>query len=208
MVKQDRARRTHELLLDTAAAEFVRHGYVGANLQRVAEEANLTKGALYAHFTSKRLLANALIAPFETTWRELLAQAGRTDLSPAERLRLITDALAGRLQADLRFRAGFHLASEDARTHGRLPRFALDFSSCVLGLAAEAQRQGRSAGLQDPEWLGQLLLVLMYGVYYTTPACGTGRFGDAVCALWQQVVRGGEGAEAAPPSLPALCGQR
>lgn len=208
MVKQDRARRTHELLLDTAAAEFVRHGYVGANLQRVAEEANLTKGALYAHFTSKRLLANALIAPFEATWRDLLAQAGRTDLSPAERLRLITDALAGRLQADLRFRAGFHLASEDARTHGRLPRFALDFSGCVLGLAAEAQRQGRSAGLQDPEWLGQLLLVLMYGVYYTTPACGTGRFGDAVCALWQQVVRGGEGAEAAPPSLPALCGQR
>ncbi|MGW3461424.1 TetR family transcriptional regulator [Streptomyces olivaceoviridis] len=205
MVKQDRARRTHELLLDAAAAEFVRHGYVGANLQRVAEEANLTKGALYAHFTSKRLLANALTAPFEGTWRELLAQAGRTDLTPAERLRLVTDALAGRLQADLRFRAGFHLASEDARAHGRLPRFAMDFSGCVLGLAAEARRQGQSAGVRDPEWLGQLLLVLMYGVYYTTPACGMDRFGDAVCALWQQVVRGGE---AAPPSLPALCSQR
>ncbi|MEU6667477.1 TetR family transcriptional regulator [Streptomyces sp. NPDC046727] len=207
MVKQDRARRTHELLLDAAAAEFVRHGYVGANLQRVAQEAHLTKGALYAHFTSKRLLAKALTTPFEHTWRELLGHAEQADVSPLEKLRLIADALAERLQADLRFRAGFHLASEDARAHGRLPRFARDFSGCMLRLAGEAQQQGQLAEFQDPERLGQLLLVLMYGVYYTTPECGADRLGEAVCALWRQLMRGGEGAGAAGHSLPALCGQ-
>ncbi|MFF8729285.1 TetR family transcriptional regulator [Streptomyces sp. NPDC015171] len=204
MIKQDRARRTHELLLDAAAAEFVRFGYTGANLQRVAQEAHMTKGALYAHFASKRLLAKELTGPFEHAWHELLAQADRSDAPPVETLRLLAVRIAERLQSDLRFRAGFHLASEAARAHGRLPRVAQDLRGSVSSLMAQARQQGQLTGAPEPERLGHLLLALMFGVYYSTPECRMDRFTELLCTAWWQALGGGQEALAAQESsLPA-----
>ncbi|WP_052845566.1 TetR/AcrR family transcriptional regulator [Streptomyces sp. NRRL S-31] len=206
MIKQDRARRTHELLLDAAAAEFVRFGYMGANLQRVAEEARMTKGALYAHFASKRLLAKALTAPFEHAWHELLAEAEQSDAPPVEKLRLLAVRLAERLQTDLRFRAGFHLASESARAHGRLPSVAQDLHGSVSSLTAQARQQGQLTGFQEPERLGNLLLALMFGVYYSTPDCRMDRFSELVCTAWWQALGGGQHVLAAREHcLPTPC---
>ncbi|MFF5442293.1 TetR family transcriptional regulator [Streptomyces achromogenes] len=196
MIKQDRARRTHELLLDAAAGEFARHGYMGANLQRVAQEAHMTKGALYAHFASKRLLAMALTGPFEHDWRELLTQIEQGPATPMEKLRLLAVRLAGRLQTDLRFRAGFHLCSEAARTHGRLPRVAQELCGTVATLMAQARRQGQLTQPQDPERMGKLLLALMFGVYYSTPECRMDRFSELLCTAWWQALNDGQ------PALP------
>ncbi|MFH9671760.1 TetR family transcriptional regulator [Streptomyces sp. NPDC017405] len=197
MVKQDRARRTHELLLDSAAAEFVRHGYAGANLHRVAQEVQMTKGALYAHFASKRLLAEALTGPFEHTWRDVLRQAEQADASPVEKLGLLAAGLAERLQSDPRFRAGFHLVSEDARAHGRLPRVAHDLCGSVVNLMAEARQQDQPLATAEPERLATLLLALMFGVYYSTPECRMDRFGELLCTTWCQALGAGQ------PALPA-----
>ncbi|MGW8699179.1 TetR/AcrR family transcriptional regulator [Streptomyces lavenduligriseus] len=196
MIKQDRARRTHESLLDAAAGEFARHGYMGANLQRVAQEAHMTKGALYAHFASKRLLAKALTGPFEQTWQELLAQVEQGPAAPMEKLRLLAVRLAERLQTDLRFRAGFHLSSEAARAHGRLPRVAQDLCDTVATLMTQARRQGQLTGAQDPERMGKLLLALMFGVYYSTPECRMDRFSELLCTAWWQALSD------AQPTLP------
>ncbi|MBN2499681.1 MAG: TetR/AcrR family transcriptional regulator [Anaerolineales bacterium] len=52
---------TRQLLLDAAAGEFSREGYVGANINRISTAAGFAKGTIYNYFASKRDLMNALI---------------------------------------------------------------------------------------------------------------------------------------------------
>lgn len=59
--RDERRRETRLLLLQAAAALFARHGYHGVSLDAVADQAGFSKGAVYAHFSSKQdLLANLL----------------------------------------------------------------------------------------------------------------------------------------------------
>src|ERR1700680_2772908 len=51
-----------EKLLDSAAAVFAQRGYRGTSVDLVAEDAGVTKGALYWHFKNKEDLFFALIA--------------------------------------------------------------------------------------------------------------------------------------------------
>jgi AcrR family transcriptional regulator len=52
---------TRQALLDAAADEFAREGYVGANINRIAKSAGFAKGTIYNYFSSKRALMLALI---------------------------------------------------------------------------------------------------------------------------------------------------
>lgn len=60
MVRQERAVRTRQALLDAAAEEFDRHGYEGTSLNRVCRAAGITIGALTFHFSTKAELADAV----------------------------------------------------------------------------------------------------------------------------------------------------
>lgn len=69
MMRQDERRaRTRRRLLDAARRAFAVRGYDGASLDSIAAEANLSKGAVYAHFPTKQDL---YLAVFE----EVLADA-------------------------------------------------------------------------------------------------------------------------------------
>ncbi|CAH0261604.1 HTH-type transcriptional regulator AcrR [Agrobacterium fabrum] len=46
--------RTRQRILDSAVLLFSRHGYDGVTLDELMQEAGLTRGAFYAHFTSKQ----------------------------------------------------------------------------------------------------------------------------------------------------------
>ncbi|MFJ6517957.1 TetR family transcriptional regulator [Streptomyces filamentosus] len=75
MVKQERARRTRERVLDAAAHEFAAHGYAHTTINGVAARLGMTKGALYGHFASKDLLAAALLRYGEETWTRIHSPA-------------------------------------------------------------------------------------------------------------------------------------
>jgi AcrR family transcriptional regulator len=79
---------TRTKLLQAAARVYAAHGFAGATLDDVAEEAGLTKGAVYGHFGSKDNLLVALMEEYlaaeiaeqvalfdrdETTWKRPLA---------------------------------------------------------------------------------------------------------------------------------------
>lgn len=53
--------QTRQRLLVSAREEFLRDGFIGANLRRIAARANVTTGALYAHFVGKEDLFVALV---------------------------------------------------------------------------------------------------------------------------------------------------
>ncbi|WP_165350339.1 ScbR family autoregulator-binding transcription factor [Xylanimonas protaetiae] len=61
MATQARAIATRKGIVDAAASVFVRHGYAGASISEIADEAGITKGAVYFHFRSKELLARAVV---------------------------------------------------------------------------------------------------------------------------------------------------
>jgi AcrR family transcriptional regulator len=110
---------TRTKLLQAAATVYSAHGFAGATLDDVAEEAGLTKGAVYGHFGSKDNLLVALMEEYlaaeiaeqvalfdrdETTWKRPLAGSDQwmneLDASP-EAFRLLIEfwLAAGRDEA-------------------------------------------------------------------------------------------------------------
>ncbi|MFG3104734.1 ScbR family autoregulator-binding transcription factor [Streptomyces sp. NPDC048182] len=61
MARQDRAIRTRQAILVAAAKVFDSVGYDAATIAEILKEAGVTKGALYFHFTSKEVLAQAVL---------------------------------------------------------------------------------------------------------------------------------------------------
>lgn len=108
------AEQTKAQLVEAAARVFAAKGYEGARLADIAEEANLSTGAIYAHYANKaELLLNAIAdrtdAAVERTVGgdraavlDMLARSGShlTDQG-GESLLLLEGALAGRRDPEL-----------------------------------------------------------------------------------------------------------
>lgn len=94
---------TRELLLEVAGRLFVEHGYAAVTLRDIADQAGLTKGAIYGHFRSKgQLLVEVIRTELSRRDNQLDPAAAAADpaalfdlfISPGSReLRLLqTDA--------------------------------------------------------------------------------------------------------------------
>jgi AcrR family transcriptional regulator len=60
-VRRERARRTRGVILDAAASEFGRHGYVATSVATIARSATVAPETVYATFRSKLGLLQALV---------------------------------------------------------------------------------------------------------------------------------------------------
>jgi AcrR family transcriptional regulator len=61
LTREEKKAQTRERLIDAAARLFGERGFAGASLDDVAEEAGLTKGAVYSNFASKEDLIQAVL---------------------------------------------------------------------------------------------------------------------------------------------------
>jgi AcrR family transcriptional regulator len=61
LTRQESQARTRTLLLEVATAEFLAHGYTGTSLERIAELAGFSKGAVYGNFAGKEELCLAVL---------------------------------------------------------------------------------------------------------------------------------------------------
>ncbi|MFI8519247.1 TetR family transcriptional regulator [Streptomyces sp. NPDC085481] len=189
MPKQERATRTHERFLDASADEFARHGYVGANLQRIAGQVGMTKGALYGHFPSKDALAAVFTSAFDAGWRELLRKIGDAD-PPLAILHRVTVGFVQRMHSDLRFRAGLRLAYEKACASGTAPQAVTDLQAALTRLVADAQDREELASTHRPEVIGSMFLSLMFGMFYTSPTGSPADSTRQVCQVWELLEAG------------------
>lgn len=84
MSRAERKAQTRQDLVDAAVTEFGRLGFQGARVERIAEVAGVTTGALYAHFGSKEEL---FLAVYEVAVGrasdEIAVLAGARDLAGA-----------------------------------------------------------------------------------------------------------------------------
>ena len=169
MVRLTRAQqqeRTRAAVLGAAREEFAEHGYVEARVDRIAERAELTRGAVYSNFPSKRALYLAvLIDLVEQTGagQEPAASLGLAEALGTfarvwlERLPLADDPpTGGRLQ--LRSLAGV-LDDEAARTAlAQVTRL----EALLLALALESCGS-RPSGQARRVRLAELVLMLLHG---------------------------------------------
>jgi len=61
LTRRERQALTRERLISVAADELIRSGYRGTSLERVAEAAGFSKGAVYSNFASKEDLVLAVL---------------------------------------------------------------------------------------------------------------------------------------------------
>jgi AcrR family transcriptional regulator len=79
LTREESKARTRQELLRAASRLFLRNGFVATSLSDIAEEAGLTKGAVYSNFDSKEELFLALLAGDQER-----AYAPQEDLAPRD----------------------------------------------------------------------------------------------------------------------------
>jgi TetR/AcrR family transcriptional repressor of nem operon len=94
---------TRDRILDAAHRHVLDHGYAASSLDRILEDAGVTKGAFFHHFDSKAALAEALArryAAAETAHLDaLFARAAALAPDPLSRVLLVVGLLAEAVEA-------------------------------------------------------------------------------------------------------------
>jgi AcrR family transcriptional regulator len=78
------SRATSAALRRHARVEFSRHGYAASSLERIAEHAKVTKGAIYYHFESKEGLFEAVFRDVELEMTERIHAVAETSPDAVE----------------------------------------------------------------------------------------------------------------------------
>ncbi|MFG2966503.1 MULTISPECIES: TetR family transcriptional regulator [unclassified Streptomyces] len=198
MVRQERALRTREKVLDAAAEEFAVQGYSRATLNAVAARTGMTKGALYGHFASKEVLACALLSQSHEVWEEIVLTRNTPGVTARTALETLVLDLARRLKADVRLRAALRLATDCPSLTRGLPDVSEDVRRGLVELVRRAQQEG-SMPPRPPELVAQLLLAAMHGALHAS-------FGPTGCtdasaweAVWQLLLDALTGDPRTPP---------
>ncbi|HUR78582.1 MAG TPA: TetR/AcrR family transcriptional regulator [Acidimicrobiales bacterium] len=87
LTREENKAKTRQELLRAANRLFLRNGYVATSLANIAEEAGLTKGAVYSNFESKEDLFLALLQEPEPEWTGPHDVAGVTGTDTPDKAR-------------------------------------------------------------------------------------------------------------------------
>jgi AcrR family transcriptional regulator len=163
------AAETRERLLLAAADAFAQRGYDGTRVADIAAAADVSSGALYAHFGSK---AELLVAALRTHGRRLLAEALAADPG-----RPVTDLLLhiGRRLPRRRDARGYLIveALVAARRDEAVARPMRDYVGERGDQLAELVRAGQAGGELDPSLppgaLAHFCLLLAMGSALVAP---------------------------------------
>ncbi|MFE0105127.1 TetR family transcriptional regulator [Streptomyces sp. NPDC059009] len=112
MVKQQRAARTREALVQAAAVAFDRVGYEAASLSQVSKAAEISMGALTFHFPMKEQLAHAVQVRGATATEAVTRAIAEDSRRPLDRMLALTLEIAQLLDEDVAVRAAARLTRE------------------------------------------------------------------------------------------------
>jgi AcrR family transcriptional regulator len=139
---QERAHQTRAAVVRGAAAVFERRGYAGASLDLIAEEAGVTRGAMYFHFRSKDEIANAVITEQHRIARVDAETAMAKASSAVEAMLLMSAGLARQLVSDGVVSAGIRLTTDGSASSLSNVAPYRDWMATFENLAGLAVEQG------------------------------------------------------------------
>lgn len=182
MARQERALRTREALIKSAAAVFDREGFSVASLTTISSQAGVSNGALHFHFASKAALATAVEDAAARKLGDITTDRRDETGSALQSLVDATHDLVRRLGDDVVLRAGFELSGDQVRASGRSLR--RQWQQWVEGTLKQAEGEGalneaiapeevaiavvaattgfEVLGMQDPEWLSDRTLTCFW----------------------------------------------
>jgi AcrR family transcriptional regulator len=199
LTREEKKARTRAQLIDAAATVFARRGFVAASLDEVAEEAGLTKGAVYSNFDSKEDLFEAVLEErFDKPLQEEVEAIEKIDGTQQQRAmagaRMFIEAVQQErelflLSLERRIylaRHPEHAPSLTARYREQLGRVAemiadqsrkwdlpLPLPAAQMAIAVEALSQGiELQRLADPDGVPDDLLGRLYALLFQLPAEG------------------------------------
>ncbi|MEE1769433.1 ScbR family autoregulator-binding transcription factor [Streptomyces sp. JV185] len=115
MVKQERAARTRDTLIRSAAEVFDREGFSAASLTSISSRAGVSNGALHFHFASKAALVDVVEEEALTRLLAVTNSALPPGTSHVQLLVDVTHALTDALRGDVVLRVGFALSGKASR---------------------------------------------------------------------------------------------
>ncbi len=163
-----RADVTRRHVLRAASHQFARRAYHDVGLEDILAEAELTKGAMYFHFRSKRALAVAIIerqiAAGSAAVEELLTRG----LSGLETLIDFSYLVAvGDIKTD-GVRAGLNLLESVGRSEGLQKKLLENWAKALAVVVEQAIAEGDIDPQCDPEDVGRLMVSLHMGLRQTS----------------------------------------
>lgn len=160
MTRENSKAITRERILSEAQRLFREHGYAATSLEQIAEAADVTKGAIYGHFSSKEdLLLSAVEASPTPDYGALLNDKSRTvreRLADFGHAMTVDEAFTDKagLAVNLEFTAAL-LRSPDA-----LRRYSADLNGRLAALAAADDDQPLPGTTPVEAWaIGHALLI-------------------------------------------------
>ena len=166
LTRAQQQERTRATVLAAAREEFGEHGYADARVDRIAERAELTRGAVYSNFPSKRALYLAVLV--ELVERGGSGRVPTSSPGPAEALAAFARAWLERLPLVGDPPAGGHLRRRsrggggDAETGRPALAQITRLEALLLALALEP-RGPRLRGPVRRVRLAELVLTLLHG---------------------------------------------
>ncbi|MFJ3586832.1 ScbR family autoregulator-binding transcription factor [Streptomyces sp. NPDC090127] len=112
MAKQDRAVRTRQELIRSAAEAFNQGGFAQSSLTEISTRAGVSNGALHFHFSNKRALGEAVESAASRTLHHIMGTCPVGRHAPLQLLVDTSHILAQRLSDDVVLRAGFRLGND------------------------------------------------------------------------------------------------
>lgn len=164
--RQDRAVRTHGLLLRAAAELFANRGFRNTSLQDVADAIGMTKGAVYFYFPNKESLAHAVVEAHYARWPQMLEEISGQGLDPFATMVAMLDRAALAFRDDIIIRAGARLQIERDLIDADLPTPYLGWTTLLTDLLTAAAREGQLADGIDPERTARVLVSTFFGVQH------------------------------------------
>lgn len=111
---QQRAFATRATILREAARSFDASGYRSVSINSLITNSDLTKGAIFHHFSSKGAIAQHLVQGWVSAVAEAFSEATSPGEVPTQQLRAVFVALAHQIDDDVHLRAGMKLTLEPA----------------------------------------------------------------------------------------------
>jgi AcrR family transcriptional regulator len=187
---QSRATRTHDRLVENAAAQFALRGYDGTSFARICEAAGVTMGALTFHFSSKAALAQAVCTTGIEATRAAVGDADQRGGTPLQSVGNVTQALAALLREQ-------SVAQAAARLSREQPSLQMDWRGSWLPLVRTRLRQAEALKQLHPATQPESAALLVNSLVAGVEMGLLSEHGDALppapgrpVELWQTALRG------------------
>jgi AcrR family transcriptional regulator len=193
LTREEKKARTRERLLAAARTVFAKRGFAAASLDEVADEAGLTKGAVYSNFANKEDLVLAVLEDSFNRRLDDIVSRVDTDASLEEAARL-GGALFMAISGEERW---LDLLSLDFVTYAaRNPEFGARLAArhreSLAAIADVLSEQSAKHGWTLPMSAGQLALLmnalgsgLSLEQLIEPEAVPDELFGEAVALIWR-----------------------